>query len=164
MAVGKIEPTGCTVRRGKVQIRFSFYLEPDDPRYEEHHVLVPIIPPEGYLGEVDAGDSPIDLDDYSAWIESLPKEWQNNPFHNHFVYVDADTPDAEIKQLLAESLEEFFSIWAENKDILEAWRTQSLKSKRRSVAGDMSNRNIKKCQNRVKIIISRISDFEVRKV
>lgn len=163
MAIAKIEPTGCTVHKGKVQLRFSFYLEPSDPRYEEQYVQVPIIPEGGYPGEVDAEGSPIDIGHYNNWHESLPKKWQNNPFHNHFVYVDPDTPDAEINQLLTESLEEFFGIWTQGKDIPEMWKTKPLKSKRRFVAGDVSSRNIGKCQAKVEDIITRISDFEARK-
>lgn len=164
MAIGKIEPTGCTVRKGKVQLKFSFYLEPSDPRYEEHHIQVPIIPEGGYPGEVGADGSPVDQDAYNAWIESLPKEWQDNPFHNHFIYVDPDITEAEIKQLMAEALDEFFGIWTEGEDILKAWRTRPLKSKKHFVAGDLSDGNIKKCQSRVKAVTSRVLDFEVRKV
>lgn len=159
MATAKIEPTGCTVRKGKVQLRFSFYLEPDDPRYEEHYIQIPIIPLEGYLGEVDTKGNPVDWNDYNAWLESLPKEWQNNPFHNHFVYVDPDITDAKVKQLVVDSLDEFFGIWAKGEDILKVW-----KSKGRLVAGDISDKNKKKCQDKVKDITSRVSDFEVRKV
>ena len=161
MPIAKIEPTGCTVRKGKVQLRFSFYLEPGDARYEEHHVQVPIIPEEGYPGEVNAEGAPVDQEHYNSWLESLPKKWQDNPFHNHFVYLDADTPDAEIRQLMTESLEEFWGIWANGEDILEAWRTRPLKSKRRFIAGAMSSRNVRRCQQKVADIVERASEFQV---
>ena len=164
MPIARIEPTGCCVRKDKVQLRFSFYLEPDDPRYEEHHIQVPIIPPEGYQGEVDAEGIPVDQTHFNNWIESLPKKWQNNPFHNHFVYVNADVTDAEIKNLLLESLDEFFGIWAKGEDITEAWRTKPLKSKKRFVPGDMSKKNERKCQNKVDDIKRRAIEFEVGKV
>lgn len=164
MAIGKIEPTGCCVHKGKVQLRFSLYLELGDARYEEHHVQVPIIPPEGYPGQVDGDGEPVNRDDYNNWLESLPKEWQNNPFHNHFVYVDANTPNAEIKLLMAQGLDEFYGIWAEGEDIPKAWRERPLKSKKPFIAGDLSERNIEECENRVKTILSQVSDFEVRKV
>ncbi|GAG94000.1 unnamed protein product, partial [marine sediment metagenome] len=92
------------------------------------------------------------------------KEWRNNPFHNHFVYVDADTPDSVIKQLMTESLEEFYGIWAENEDILKAWKERPLKSKRGFVAGDLSDGNIESCQRRVQAIRNQAIDFEVRKI
>ncbi len=160
MAYAKLEPTGCAARKGKVQLRFSFYLEPDDPRYEEHHVQVPVIPEGGYPGEVDAEGSPVDQEHYNSWLESLPKEWRDNPFHNHFVYLDADATDAEIKQLMAESLDEFSGIWTEGEDILKAWKTRSLKSKRQFVAGDMSSQNEKRCQNKAEDIAGRASEFQ----
>jgi hypothetical protein len=130
MAIAKIEPSGCTARKGKVQLRFSLYLEPGDPRYEEHHVKV-------------------------------DGEWRDNPFHNHFVYVDADATDAEIQRLLAESLEEFFGLWVKGVSILEAWKTRPLQSRRQFVPGDMSSRNTKKCQQRVKDIVRRAAEFQV---
>ena len=162
MPIAKIEPTGCAVRKGKVQLRFSFYLEPGDARYEERHVQVPIIPEGGYPGEVDDEGTPLDQEHYNSWLESLPKQWQDNPFHNHFVYVDADTPDAEIKQLMAETLEEFHGIWAKGEEILEAWRTRPLKSKRGFIAGAMPNENKEGCQDKVSDIIKRASVFQVQ--
>ncbi len=36
----EVEPTGCTERKGLVQIRFAMYLEPDDYGYDVHHVQV----------------------------------------------------------------------------------------------------------------------------
>jgi len=161
MAIGKIEPTGCAVHKGKVQLRLSFYLEPSDPRYEEHHVQVPIIPEGGYPGEVNAGGLPVDQDAYDNWLESLPKEWRDNPFHNHFVFVDADVTDAEIKQLLAESLEEFYGIWARGEDILKVWKESPLKSKKPFVPGDMSDKNKQKCQQKVEDVVGRTSEFQV---
>jgi hypothetical protein len=160
MAIGKIEPTGCCVHKGKVQLRFSFYLEPDDPRYEEHHIQVPIIPEEGYPGEVDAEGAPVDQEHYDSWLESLPKEWQDNPFHNHFVFVDANSSDDEIKQLMTESLEEFLGIWAEGEDILGAWKSRPLKSKKRFEPGDLSESNERECLSKVEDIVKRVSEFQ----
>lgn len=34
----KIEPTGCCERKGLMQIRFSFYLEPGEHGYNIHHM------------------------------------------------------------------------------------------------------------------------------
>ena len=167
MPIAKIEPTGCTVRKGKVQLRFSFYLEPGDARYEEQHVQVPIIPEGGYPGEVDAEGTPLDQEHYNSWLESLPKQGQDNPFHNHLVYVDADTPDAEIKQLLTETLEEFYGIWAEGADINKEWKVRPLKARQhfnKSRAGfdrEASKSKVKQCENRVKTIKERVAEFEV---
>jgi len=163
MAIGKIEPTGCTVRKGKVQLRLSFYLEPGDARYEEHHVSVPIIPDGGYPGEVDAEGAPVDQEHYDSWFESLDREERDNPFHNHLVYVDADATDAEIKQLMADCLEEFFGVWAKGEKILEAWqdREKLLKVKKELVAGSLSEENGQRCQDRGEDIKKRAAEFEV---
>lgn len=155
MAIGKIEPTGLGVRNGKVQLRFSFYLELNDPRYEEHYVQVSVIPEGGYLGKVNAEGDPIDMNNYDKWLEDLPKVWQNNPFHNHFEYVDAMTTDEEIRRLLTIRLIKFFSIWKHGGDILGVWTPKYL------VTGDISIQNINSCEVRVADIIKRIEEFSV---
>jgi len=155
--IAKIEPTGISVRHGKVQLRLSFYLEPGDARYEEHHVQVPVIPPEGYLGEVDTEGNPVDENAYNAWIESLPKVWQVNPFHNHFVRVSSDATDMEIANLLRDSLAEFYGMWNRGEDIMKVW-----KAKGREVVGDMSAENIQRCELKGLDIVKRASAFEHR--
>ncbi len=40
MPYAKVEPKGCVERHGNVQVKLSFYLEPGDARYDEHHVRV----------------------------------------------------------------------------------------------------------------------------
>lgn len=112
----KVEPSGCHIHKGKVQVRFSFYLEPSDARYSEHHVQRPIIPPEGYQGEMttEGKRHPVDIDDYNNWRESLPKKWQNNPFHNHFIFVEPDTTDEEIMDVGEVFLEESYGKWEHN--------------------------------------------------
>lgn len=156
MAIAKIEPTGCCVYKGKVQLRFNFYLEPGEPRYKEHYIQVPIIPEEGYIGEVDTEGYPVDMEGYNNWLESLPKKWQNNPFHNHFVYVAASSTDNEIRQLLTESLVEFLGIWGTKKNILDVW-----KPKGRFVAGDMSSQNINNCHLKANYIKTNALIFQV---
>lgn len=163
MSIAKIEPSGCTVRKGKVQLRFSFYLEPGDPRYEECHTQVPIIPLGGYPGEVDIEGNPINPADYETWKASLPRLWRDRPFHNHFVYVDPDATTAEIRQLLTEAHDEFLGIWSKGEDIDEAWQSRPLKSKKRFVPGDESRANISKCERKVEDIKGRAKDFERRK-
>lgn len=55
----EIEPSGCCERRGLMQIRFSFFLEPGEHGYEVHHM----------------------------------EDGTDNPFHNHFVYVEPSITD-----------------------------------------------------------------------
>lgn len=154
MPIARIEPTGISVRKGKVQLRFCFYLNPTDVRYDEHHIQVPIIPAEGYSGEVDERGNPANPEDYNNWLESLPKKWQNNPFHNHFVRVSPDATDGEIRKLMRDSLAEFYSIWSRGEDILKVWRGK------REEAGDMSPENIERCELRGLDIANRASVFE----
>lgn len=155
MPIGRIEPTGISVRKGKVQIRFCFYLDPTDARYDEYHVQVPVIPEEGYSGKMDEKGNPIDPEDFNRWIESLPKKWQNNPFHNHFVRVSPDTTDREIRELMRDSLAEFYGIWSKGEDILRVW-----KSKGREIVGDISTENIERCELKALGIANRVSEFK----
>lgn len=108
----KIEPSGCVERKGLVQIRFCMYLEPGDYGYDIHHVQVPIIPKAGYQGEKDSEGSPVDWDAYDTWQDALPKEWRDNPFHNHFIYVEPDTSDEEIMDIGEAHLNESYVEWA----------------------------------------------------
>jgi hypothetical protein len=91
----KIEPSGVCERKGMVQVRYCMYLESGDYGYDKHYVEVPVIPEGGYPGKVDEMGRPIDSTDYQKWIDGLSKVWQNNPFHNHFVYVEPTATDKE---------------------------------------------------------------------
>lgn len=92
----KINPTGCTERKGLVQVRFDCYFNKKDPGYAEHHVTVPIIPKEGYPGKVNDMGAPADMADYDKWIASLPTETRDNPFCCHFRCFEPDITDADI--------------------------------------------------------------------
>lgn len=94
----EIEKSGCCERKGMVQIRYAFYLDPEDYGYEKHHVQVPVIPEGGYKGELDKEGNPADMVDYQKWIDGLEKVWVNNPFHNHFAYFNPDDTEEKIKQ------------------------------------------------------------------
>jgi len=155
MPIAKLEPTGFSVRNGLVQLRFCFYLELGDARYSEHHIQMPVIPPEGYSGEVDEMGMPIDEDAYNAWEDGLPKVWQTNPFHNHFVRVSPDVTDAEIKKLMAGSLDEFYGIWSRSGDIGKEWIRPP-----KEAPGDISPENIERCELKALDIISRADSFE----
>jgi len=111
----KVEPSGCCERKGMVQVRFCMYLEPGDYGYDKHHVQLPVTPEEGYQGKVGDMGIPVDIDDYNRWIDTLPKIWQNNPFHNHFIYVEPDTSDEEIMDIGGAFLKEAYADWAIDK-------------------------------------------------
>ena len=110
----KVEPSGVCERKGLVQIRFCFYLTPDDIGYEKHHVYIPIIPTGGYSGTVGDTGMPLDMGDFKTWLDSLPKEWLDNPFHNHFVLVPPETSDGEIADMGKTVLSEAYGKWILN--------------------------------------------------
>ena len=111
----KVEPSGCCERKGLCQIRFSMYLDPGDVGYEKRYIQVPVVPPEGYQGKVDAKRAALDGDDYNAWVKGLPKMWQNTPFHDHFIYVEPDTTDDEIMDIGKAFLKKAYPYWVSGK-------------------------------------------------
>lgn len=109
----EVEKSGCCERKGMVQIRFSFYLEPGDYGYEKHCVQMPEIPEEGYPDIVEMGNSESEKA-FNVWIEALPKKWQNNPFHNHFCCYDSDVTKEKIQSDGKRFLEEAFTFWKQD--------------------------------------------------
>lgn len=104
----EVEQSGCCEHEGMVQVRFSVYLEPGDYGYSKHNVLVPVIPEGGYPGAV-IGGIPQDATHFKNWLESLPTQLVNNPFHNHFVYLEPPVTDPELhvhgKRILKEAMD-----------------------------------------------------------
>ncbi len=86
--IAKFNPIGTHVHKGFLKVRIDLYPGIGDKTYSIHHVQVPVIPPEGYQGAVDARGSPVDQVDYDAWFDSLPKVWHLNPCLCHFISVD----------------------------------------------------------------------------
>ncbi len=113
----KVEPSGCCERRGMIQVRFCMYLDPGDHGYEKHRIEVPVATEGDYKGEVNGMRQPVDKIDFQKWINGLPKEWQTNPFHNHFIYVPPDTSDQEIMDIGEAFLHEAYIKWSCDKKI-----------------------------------------------
>ncbi len=120
MAYSVINKTGCCERKGNVQVRLDFYLEPEDPRYNELYLeLVDTKSSEylaGYKGKVDKQGNPIDQADYDKWYDSLPKVWQNTPFHSHFLYFDPDVTGEDIKAEMDFHLPNFYKAFQDGRD------------------------------------------------
>lgn len=159
MAIVKVEPSGCCVHKGMVQVRFSFYLKPTDPRYDEHHIQVPVIPEGGYPGKVGYASHygltvPLDMEDYHKWFNALPMVWQNNPFHNHFIYVDPNTTDKEIMDIGETFLQEAFGKWAGKKNL-------DLKNKPVKFLEFVGSKRLKACEAKVKHLKANVLERKV---
>lgn len=113
----EIEQSGCCERKGKRQIRICFYLDPQDVRYEEHHVHVPVSPESGYPGEKDEHGSAKSAEHFRAWVDALPKKWQTNPFHNHFLYMPLNVTGEEIAEVAHALMLRFYSQWRRGKKL-----------------------------------------------
>lgn len=119
MAYAKIEPTGCCVHKGLIQVRINLYLEFGDPRYDEHHI----------------------------WDE-VNEKWQNNPFLNHFIFVSPNTSNAEIKRLMDECLAEFLPVWSRGQSLTQYWHNKRDKPKVLG-GDLITDENTPTCENRV---------------
>ena len=106
-----VEPTGVCNRNGLLQVRFSFYLYESDYGYDKTHVQIPVMPESGYTGTVDAAGTPTNTAKYQTWENSLPKVWQNTPFHSHFIYVDPEISDSELIGIGQQYLKQAYSQW-----------------------------------------------------
>lgn len=107
----KVENSGVCERKGLVQVRLAMYLDKDDYGYEKHHVELPVIPEGGYESALDERGQPKDMVDYQKWLDGLPKSWQVNPFHNHFIYIEPGTTDNEIMDMAEAFLKESYATW-----------------------------------------------------
>jgi hypothetical protein len=114
MAYAVINKTGCLERKGHPQIRFDMFMEQDDKGYERTYVQVPVIPEGGYPNKVDKQGNPVDQKDYDKWYASLPRIWQLNPFHSHFIgYYPHDFTDSQLKLDMDFHLANFYKTFNE---------------------------------------------------
>lgn len=148
-----IETSGCSVRRGAVQIRIDLFLEPGDLKYDEHHLWVVDTDSDAYKAgfhgaalpnwdykaddnghylnkdEYDRWKAEFDrhMFEYQAWQDSLPHKWQDAPFHSHFVQLSPDVTDAEIQKILKNVADEFGAEWNKGSDLGQYWNRKPKK-------------------------------------
>ncbi len=70
--LAKFNPTGTHVHKGFLKVRIDLYPDIGDKTYPIHHILVPVIPPEGYPGAVDNEGNPPEMnvtDEYKGLKE-----------------------------------------------------------------------------------------------
>lgn len=130
----RFNPTGTHIHKGFLKVRIDLYSELGNKTYPIHYVQVPVIPLEGYQGEVNEEGSPVNVDDYNGWIESLPKIWQLNPCLCHFIKVN---PDISLLELSVK-LREFFDAKTllELDDALSKFETLRVQQIMRTKLGD----------------------------
>ena len=114
----KVEPSGCEEYHGNVKIRFDFFLNPEDYRYEDRHLfMVDETSVEylvGYPGKLDEFGRPKNMVQYEKWIDGLPHIWIDIPFHSHFIYVSPDTTDVVIGEIANRHLANFYTAWCQD--------------------------------------------------
>jgi len=166
----EINPTGCGIHKNKAKLRLDFFLTPAAPNYDKHHVYVVDEASEeyqeGYSGEVDSEGSPLDLEDYQKWLDSLPHIWRDNPFHTHFIYPNKDASDADIKTEIEKCLNYFYAFhqycWNEGKSFIEEWKkvpTQTEQVRCPFIKGKPEELEVNEAK--VQDILSRVEEFQV---
>lgn len=170
MPFAKIEPTGCGIHKGRAKLRLDFFLNPDDPNYDKHHVYVVDETSKeyqrGYKGKVDDEGNPLDLEDYQKWEDGLPHVWRDNPFHSHFIYPDKDVGDADIKAKIESCLNYFYAFhqhcWDEGKEFIEEWKkVPHVKGSVRDVFIKGEPKDLSANQDKVQDILSRSQEFQI---
>lgn len=125
----KIEPTGYMIKKREngiwIGVMCRFYLEPGDPGYDKYSAEHSVTIPE-------------DKDDYTRWLEMLPRDDMDrpilpnpdnryegypgnlvkrlNPFLNHRLYLDPTATDEEILDIMEKFLKIAAQRYAEGKD------------------------------------------------
>lgn len=151
-----------TPYRGVIRVRFAFYLEPDDARYAERYVHIPVVPKGGYPGKTDEGGRPVDQSAYDTWLAGLPHVWQNTPFHNHFDQVSADITDTELQALMRKRLVNFGNVWVKGSpsNVLGEEVLQMERGWDRDDKHNKTKANYDRCANKALDIAAREKDFK----
>lgn len=169
MPYAVIEPSGCGIHKDRAKLRLDFFLNPDDPNYDKHHAYIVDEASkecqQGYPGEIDNEDNPLDLETYQKWFDSLPHIWQDNPFHSHFIYPNEDITDARLKAKIDSCLSYFYQFhqhcWDESKEFIKEWKKVPVKKgtiRERFIPSNA--KDIHKHEAKVQDIVSRRGEFQ----
>ena len=154
----RLNPTGTHSQHGYMKVRIDFYPRKTDRTYSTHHVQVPIIPEEGYPGAKDDKGNPVDEWAYNFWLESLPKEWQDNPCLCHFIKIgDADTQESlteYIKDMFPDTVLKTLDDVLADHDVKTLQRMTAVRSRTQFAEQDV--------HQTISMVNQKFLDFEVR--
>jgi len=83
--------TGAHIHKDCLKVGIAFYPSESDKSYAVQHILQPVIPDTGIPGGLEG-------EDYSAWLDSLPKVWVTNPAFTHFIKIDPSFTKTQLEQ------------------------------------------------------------------
>ena len=123
-----INKSGCEERKGNVKVRLDFFLEPDDPRYNDTYI--PIIDPE---------------------TEKPIGKYQLVPFHSHFIHLDPDFTEEDIKAEMDFHLPNFYKAFQDRWDEVNGGMRHGWATEKRIPPVDYSQNalRVSQCQDRV---------------
>jgi hypothetical protein len=170
MPSGRINPSGCEIRKDRIKLRLDFFLYPTEPNYDKRHLfVVDWDSPEaqaGYPGAVDELGEPIDCAAYQAWEDSLPRVWVDTPLHTHFIHPDHTASDDDIRSEISRCLSYFYAFhqhcWDSKLAFIGEWKKVSLREgevRCRFTPG--SSKDKKKNESRLQDILDRPHDFDI---
>jgi hypothetical protein len=119
-----INELGCGVwHGGLVKIRADICLNPGDNRYDDPRFYQPDWESNeaqaGYPGLVDKDGSPLDPEQYKAWVDKLPHIWlPERHFHTHFLRFEPDVSQEQVEQAIKHHIPNFYAAWCEEYDKL----------------------------------------------
>lgn len=96
--------TGTHLKKDQLKVRLDFYPDETEKTYQKHYVYVPVFPPEGYPGKIDAEGNPVDPKAYNDWVAALPHIWKLNPCLCAFIRVGQDVT----KEILTEYIGDIY--------------------------------------------------------
>src|SRR4030042_1852566 len=125
-----ISPSSSSIYKGQIALRIDLYLDKSSPYYDKFHLYSidygSLQWLAGYNGLTDALGYPISAIDYQNWLNNLPHEWRNTPFHSHFLYFDSYDSDIIIKAKIRDTCEYFYSFyryaWDTHQDFTYLWQ------------------------------------------
>ena len=142
-----------------VQVTIDMYLEPGDYRYDEYYLYLPVYNGEVYNGKTTLG-VPDNINNFNKWMDKLPHEWQNTPFHTHFYYVDSIKDITDLEDDVKKILEEVYKIWAKGENVPANWKSK-YRNKPKFIDLPDEQRLIE-CQNKIDSIKTVLADKEIK--
>jgi hypothetical protein len=94
--------SGTNLHKEALSVRLDLYPDPADRTYARQYIFVPVIPPEGFPGEVDASGVPVDRASYESWLAGLPHIWKLNPAVCIFVRVDENVTPQLLQEFIGD--------------------------------------------------------------
>jgi hypothetical protein len=93
----RIKFAGAHIHRDMLKAGIAIFPREGGLSYPRHYVPKPVIPEGGYPGGVDEQGRPLNVDNYQAWLRSLPVRMELNPCLVHFIRINPGTTRGQLE-------------------------------------------------------------------